>query len=92
MLGHYRLQRPHCWTGTGLKTCAAGTRYAAETGAWAAIATSNFCGPQFVGMWRDIDWHRELTDLIKSSPLPHGQQADPGRQGRATGLSQGRCY
>ena len=50
--------------------CAAGTRYAAATGAWAAIATSNFCGPQFVSMWRDIAWHRELTDLIKRSKLP----------------------
>ncbi|TVR44004.1 MAG: cellulase, partial [Planctomycetota bacterium] len=50
--------------------CAVGTRHAAASGAWAAIATSNFCGPQFVGMWRDIAWHRELTDLIKASPLP----------------------
>jgi hypothetical protein len=81
-----RAQRPlmttECWGITDYKdaplldwgwvkeTCAAGTRYAAATGCWAAIATSNFCGPQFVGMWRDIAWHRELTDLIKSSTLP----------------------
>lgn len=50
--------------------CALGTRAAAETGRWAAIATSNFCGPQFVGMWRDADWHRRLTDLIHQSKLP----------------------
>ncbi len=46
---------------------AIGTRRAAATGAWAAIATSNFCGPQFVGMWRDVAWHRELTDSIRGS-------------------------
>ncbi len=50
--------------------CAFGTRRAAATGLWSAIATSNFCGPQFVGMWRDVSWHRELTDLIHSSSLP----------------------
>jgi hypothetical protein len=33
------------------------------------MATSNFCGPQFVGMWRDIAWHKRLTDLIKSSSI-----------------------
>jgi hypothetical protein len=48
---------------------AIGTRRAAESGAWAAIATSNFCGPQFVGMWRDVAWHRELTDTIRKSVL-----------------------
>jgi hypothetical protein len=47
--------------------CDLGVRTAAETGRWAAIATSNFCEPQFVGMWRDVDWHRELTSLIKGS-------------------------
>ncbi|MCC6239859.1 MAG: cellulase [Phycisphaerales bacterium] len=50
--------------------CELGVRTAAATGRWAAIATSNFCGPQFVGMWRDIDWHRRLTDLIHESALP----------------------
>jgi hypothetical protein len=47
--------------------CELGVRTAAETGRWAAIATSNFCQPQFVGMWRDVAWHRELTSLIKGS-------------------------
>ncbi|HEX2863163.1 MAG TPA: cellulase-like family protein, partial [Deinococcales bacterium] len=50
--------------------CALGVREAAATGRWAAIATSNFCGPQFRGMWRDVAWHRELTDLIHASALP----------------------
>jgi hypothetical protein len=34
-----------------------------------AIATSNFCGPQFVGMWRDVEWHQKLTEVIKSAPI-----------------------
>jgi hypothetical protein len=38
-------------------------------GRWTGIATSNFCGPQFVGAWRDVAWHRRLTDLIKSAPI-----------------------
>ena len=49
--------------------CELGTLTAASTGQWIAIATSNFCGPQFVGMWRDIEWHRRLTSIIKSSPI-----------------------
>ncbi len=49
--------------------CAAGVHMAADTGRWEALATSNFCGPQFVGMWRDVDWHRNLTDHIKKSPI-----------------------
>ena len=48
---------------------AMGVERAAAQGRWVAIATSNFCGPQFVGMWRDIAWHRRLTALIKSSPI-----------------------
>jgi hypothetical protein len=46
-----------------------GLRHAASTGRWIGMATSNFCGPQFVGMWREIDWHRRLTDVIKESPI-----------------------
>jgi hypothetical protein len=48
---------------------ALGVEHAAATGRWTAMATSNFCGPQFHGMWRDVAWHRGLTDLIKSSPI-----------------------
>lgn len=64
--------------------CEAGTRAASETGMWAAIATSNFCSPQYVGMWRDAGWHRRLTDLIKTGHMPiawHGitqASTDPG--------------
>ena len=49
--------------------CALGTRTAANTGRWMAIATSNFCGPQFTGMWNDISWHQALTSLIRSSKI-----------------------
>jgi hypothetical protein len=49
--------------------CELGTRYALGTGRFAAVATSNFCGPQFVGMWRDVDWHRGMTDTIKSAAI-----------------------
>ncbi len=40
------------------------------TGRWAVICTSNFCGPQFRGMWREVAWHQRLTDIIKSGQLP----------------------
>jgi hypothetical protein len=50
--------------------CALGTLAASATGRWAAIATSNFCGPQFAGMWRDVGWHRRLTDAIHRGALP----------------------
>lgn len=49
--------------------CAVGTRKAAETGRWTAISTSNFCGPQFRGMWDDVDWHREQTAAIKNATI-----------------------
>ena len=49
--------------------CETGVTEAAGTGRWKAIATSNFCGPQFVGMWRDIAWHKKLTAVIHNSKL-----------------------
>ena len=50
--------------------CELGVETAAATGRWLAIATSNFCGPQFEGMWRDVDWHRRLTDVIHRARVP----------------------
>lgn len=47
--------------------CDLGARTAAASGQWTAIATSNFCGPQFVGMWRDVAWHQRLTECIRNS-------------------------
>jgi sugar phosphate isomerase/epimerase len=49
--------------------CALGTEHASASGCWVANATSNFCGPQFRGMWRDVAWHQRLTNIIKSAPL-----------------------
>jgi len=49
--------------------CEYGATEAAKTGRWAGIGTSNFCGPQFEGMWRDKLWHANLTDKIKISPI-----------------------
>ena len=59
--------------------CALGAQRAAASGRWLAIATSNFCGPQFVGMWRDKPWHQQLTRAIKSAEI-------------APDLLQGRLY
>jgi hypothetical protein len=50
--------------------CEIGVRHAAATGRWSAMATSNFCGPQFAGMWRDEEWHRRLTDVIHQAQFP----------------------
>jgi hypothetical protein len=49
--------------------CELGVRTASATGQWVAMATSNFCGPQFAGMWRDVEWHRNLTTIIKTSKI-----------------------
>lgn len=49
--------------------CKIGTVESVKTGQWIAIATSNFCGPQFKGMWRDLEWHQELTSLIRSGKI-----------------------
>lgn len=49
--------------------CALGTEAAAASGRWMAISTSNFCSPQFVGMWRDVAWHQRLTRIIRRSVL-----------------------
>jgi hypothetical protein len=52
--------------------------YAAGKGRWTGLATSNFCGPQFVGMWRDVAWHRRLTDLIHNAPLDEDLRSGRG--------------
>lgn len=49
--------------------CAIGVKEAASTGRWTSMATSNFCGPQFVGMWRDVEWHQKLTEIIHNAPI-----------------------
>ena len=49
--------------------CALGAITAADTGQWLAVSTSNFCGPQFTGMWRDVEWHQKLTNHIRSAEV-----------------------
>lgn len=53
---------------------------AISTGQWVAVATSNFCGPQFVGMWRDITWHKRLTHLIRTSQVNEALRNQPQAQ------------
>jgi Sugar-binding cellulase-like len=67
--------------------CELGVRQAAATGRWTGIATSNFCGPQFVGMWRDIDWHRRMTKLIREADIDAALQSR-GAAGQA-GVDRG---
>lgn len=50
--------------------CELGTHTALATGRWALACTSNFCGPQFTGMWRDVAWHQRLTRAIHDAELP----------------------
>lgn len=42
---------------------------ASATGRWIGLTTSNFTGPQFRGVWRDVEWHRRLTTIIRNGPL-----------------------
>ncbi len=51
------------------EVCEVGVLEAARTGRWVAMATSNFCGPQFRGMWRDVAWHQRLTAAIRRAPV-----------------------
>ena len=57
--------------------CVLGVEQAAASGRWLGMASSNFCGPQFVGMWRDKQWHQRVTGLIRSAEI-----APELRQGR----------
>lgn len=59
--------------------CALGAQQAAQSQRWLAIASSNFCEPQFVGMWRDKAWHQRVTAMIRSAEI-------------APDLRQGRFY
>jgi hypothetical protein len=71
-----------CWAITNYKdgpmmewdwikdACEHGVTRALATQRWIALSTSNFCSPQFPGMWRDKEWHLKLTDLIHSGQLP----------------------
>lgn len=60
--------------------CALGTITASQTKQWAAISTSNFCGPQFVGMWKDVEWHQRLTSIIRNGELSDKMFQNPNAQ------------
>ncbi len=47
--------------------------HCAATGRWAALCTSNFCGPQYRGMWNDVNWHQALTEVIHKAVLANNQ-------------------
>ncbi|MGB9144742.1 MAG: cellulase-like family protein [Acidobacteriaceae bacterium] len=49
--------------------CVLGAQTAAGSGRWLAMASSNFCEPQFVGMWRDKLWHQRMTGIIRSAEI-----------------------
>jgi hypothetical protein len=59
--------------------CLLGVQRSASSGQWLAIASSNFCGPQFAGMWRDKAWHQSVTNAIRSASI-------------SPALRQGRLY
>ncbi len=46
-----------------------------QTGQWLAVATSNFAGPQFAGMWQDVAYHRRLTKMIRGATIHPALQA-----------------
>jgi len=54
---------------SGLERRKVGAETASDSGRWLGLATSNFCGPQFDGMWRDVRWHREMTAIIRSGTI-----------------------
>jgi hypothetical protein len=58
--------------------CELGVRRALTHGSWVAVATSNFCGPQFEGMWRDVAWHRRLTEEIKAAKIDWPEAGEAG--------------
>jgi hypothetical protein len=78
---NYPLLTTECWAIVGYKDwpllswdwvkelCEIGTMVASDSGQWVAIATSNFCGPQFSGMWEDIEWHQRLTQYIRAGKI-----------------------
>jgi len=53
----------------GLQTPCVGPRRRGGGSPW---PRRSFCGPQFVGMWRDVDYHRRLTEIIRTSTVDPG--------------------
>ena len=44
----------------GLTAAKLGSRYG-----YTFNCQSNFCQPQYLRLWRDVDYHRQVTDLIR---------------------------
>ena len=81
MLGSCRLQGLPLLKWDWVKDlCEIGVETSAATGQWVAIATSNFCEPQFVGMWRDKEWHKRMTTIIKEAKINPDLIQDPQNQ------------
>jgi hypothetical protein len=64
-----------------MELCEYGTLEAIKSGRWKYIGTSNFCGPQFAGMWREKEWHQRLTGRIRTSPLDQDLTPGPVTEG-----------
>lgn len=47
------------------ETAEVGTAIAARRG-YSFDCSGNFCHPHFLGFWDDVDWHRGITDTIRS--------------------------
>lgn len=60
--------------------CELGSTTAASTGQWVAIGTSNFCGPQFTGMWNDVVWHKRLTSIIRNAEIDQSILQNPNNK------------
>ena len=41
-----------------------GMKKALENG-WVSVCSSNFCEPQFEGMWEDVEWHKKVTKMVR---------------------------
>ncbi|MGF1760121.1 hypothetical protein L4D76_19735 [Photobacterium sagamiensis] len=47
------------------KVLETGIELAIDNG-WKGICTSNFAEPHFEGMWRDVEWHKRMNDMIRN--------------------------
>jgi hypothetical protein len=55
------------WEFSWLERRSLGAGYDDRNFALDGLVERGFCGPQFVGMLRDVEWHQRLTSLIRKS-------------------------
>ena len=68
--GLWSIRTGRCSIGAGSKSFACSVSgAAARTGRWRALATSNFCGPQFVAIWSDFSLHQRLAAIIRNGAV-----------------------